>query len=229
MKIFLVDGTFELFRAYYAGLEAQSQRGVEIGAALGVARSMLALARDEAPCHMAIAFDHVIESFRNDLFAGYKTGEGIDSVLYAQFPIVEELLMALGFKVWPMVAFEADDALATGAIHFDKDPEVSQVVICSPDKDLCQVVKGSRIITWDRIRKTRRTAPDVEAKFGVPPKAIPDLLALVGDSADGVPGVPKWGMKSSATVLSAHRHLEAIPHSLDEWQVKPRGAAVEGL
>jgi 5'-3' exonuclease len=173
---------------------------------------------------MAIAFDHVIESFRNDLFDGYKTGEGIDPDLWGQFELAERVCTALGIVVWPMIEFEADDALATAAARFSRQPEVEQVLIASPDKDLAQCVVGTRVVCLDRMRKKILDEPGVSAKFGVTPLQIPDFLALVGDSADGIPGVPRWGEKSAAAVLSACGSLEGIPDSADAWPVKVRGA-----
>lgn len=226
MRIFLVDGTYELFRAYFGAPSAHaSVIGREVGAVRALARSLLALVRDDEATHVAVAFDRVIESFRNDLFPGYKTGEGIDPDLFAQFPWAEEAASALGFAVWPMERFEADDALATGAVRYARRPDVEQVVICSPDKDLAQVVDGSRIVTFDRRRKRMLDAEGVVAKFGVPAPSIPDYLALVGDSADGIPGLPRWGAKGAATVLGAYGHLEAIPDDPARWTVTPRGAA----
>jgi 5'-3' exonuclease len=175
--------------------------------------------------HIAIAFDHVIESFRNDLFDGYKTGEGIDPDLWGQFELAERVCAALGVVVWPMVEFEADDALATAAARFALDPAVEQVIIASPDKDLAQCVVGTRVVCLDRMRKKILDEPGVGAKFGVTPAQIPDFLALVGDSADGIPGVPRWGEKSAAAVLSACGSLEQIPGSPDAWPVKVRGAS----
>ena len=175
--------------------------------------------------HVAVAFDHVIESFRNDLFAGYKTGEGVPADLLAQFHPAEDAARALGIVVWPMVDFEADDALATGAHRYAALPEVEQVVICSPDKDLAQCVRGARVVTLDRMRRRLFDEEGVKEKFGVAPASIPDWLALVGDDADGIPGVPRWGAKSAAVLLARYRSLEDIPDEEDEWDVPVRGAA----
>ncbi len=225
MKIHLLDGTYELFRGFYGPPPRKAPDGREVGATIGLLQSLLALLADPEVTHLAVAFDHVVESFRNDLFAGYKTGEGIDPDLLAQFPLAEEAVAALGIMVWPMVEFEADDALATAALRFQHEPGVDQIVICSPDKDLAQLVVGNRIVCWDRRRDIVYNEGAVLEKYGVPPGSIPDWLALVGDSADGIPGIPAWGAKSSATVLSRYRHLEAIPAGLEDWDVKVRGAA----
>lgn len=223
-EVVLVDGTFELFRAYYGAPPKKTATGVELGAALGVVRSIQKLARERKLEFVALAFDSVVESFRNDLYAGYKTGEGMDPVLYAQFPIVEELASALGFTVWGMREFEADDALATAAAALADEPLVTRVVIASPDKDLCQCVTGERVVTWDRIRERTFDEAGVLSRLGVPPLSVPDYLALVGDSADGFPGVPRWGEKSARAVLARYGHLEQIPRSSDDWEVEVRGA-----
>jgi 5'-3' exonuclease len=217
----LIDGTFELFRAYYALPSTTAPNGREVGAVRGLIASMLALLREPGVSHVAAATDQVIESFRNRLFAGYKTGEGIAPELWAQFPLAEEALDALGIVLWPMVEFEADDAIATAAARFAGG--VDQVVILSPDKDLAQCVDGRRVVTHDRIRRTTYDEAAVRAKFGVPPPAIPDYLALVGDSADGIPGIPGWGAKSAATVLAAYGRIEAIPDDPRTWSVALRG------
>ena len=201
MNIHLVDGTYELFRHFYGVPSAKNSDGEEVAAVRGVMYSIRGLLRDGAT-HIGVATDQVIESFRNDLWPGYKTGEGIDPVLKAQFPILEEALRAWGLTVWPMVEFEADDALASAAARAALDPRVDQVIICSPDKDLAQCVQGTRIVQFDRMRKTTRDEAGVVAKFGVQPASIPDYLALVGDSSDGFPGLPGWGPKSAATVLA---------------------------
>ena len=174
---------------------------------------------------MAVAFDHVIESFRNDLFAGYKTGEGTDPDLLAQFSLAEEAVSALGVSIWPMVEFEADDALATAVAHFKDEKSVEQIVICSPDKDLAQLVSGNRIVCWDRRREIVIDEAGVVEKYGVSPASIPDWLALVGDSADGIPGIPGWGTKSSASMLAHYGHIEKIPDDPEKWEVNVRGAA----
>jgi 5'-3' exonuclease len=225
MNVHLVDGTYELFRAFYAVPSAKNSAGLEVGAVRGLSRSMLSLLREPGASHVAIAFDHVIESFRNQLFAGYKTGEGIDPDLWGQFELAERACSALGFVVWSMVEFEADDALATAALRFAQAPEVEQVLIASPDKDLAQCVLGSRVVCLDRMRKKVLDEASVIAKFGVTPAQIPDYLALVGDTADGIPGVPRWGAKSAAAVLCEYGTIDAIPDSAASWRVSVRGAA----
>ena len=224
MKVHLVDGTYELFRHFYAVPPAKNRDGEEVAAVRGVMYSIRGLVRDGAT-HIGIATDRVIESFRNDLWPGYKTGEGIDPLLWAQFPILEEALAAWGLKVWPMVEVEADDALAAAAAKAAGDPRVEQVIICSPDKDLAQCVTGTRVIQSDRVRKTLRDEAGVIARFGVPPASIPDYLALVGDSADGFPGLPGWGAKSAATVLAKFKHIDAIPDDFREWGITVGRAA----
>jgi 5'-3' exonuclease len=225
MKVHLVDGTYELFRAYYAVPSAKNEAGAEVGAVRGLSRSMLALLREPGVSHVGCAFDHVIESFRNHLFAGYKTGEGIDPNLWSQFELAEEACAALGIVVWPMIEFEADDALATAAARFAALPEVEQVLIASPDKDLAQCVQGTRVVCLDRMRKKVLDEDGVRLKFGVQPAQIADYLALVGDSADGIPGVPRWGAKSAAAVLSVYGSIERIPERAESWQLSLRGAA----
>ena len=221
--VHLVDGTYELFRAFYGpGPSRHAPDGTEIGAIRGILRTLLALVTRDGATHVAVAFDHVIESFRNDLYAGYKTGAGIDPELWGQFGLAEEAVVALGMVAWPMVEFEADDAIAAAAAKFA--PQAEQVVICSPDKDMMQCVVDDHVICWDRSREKVYNQDAVIAKFGVPPRCIADYLALVGDSADGFPGVERWGAKSSATVLSAHGSLEAIPADPADWRVKVRGA-----
>jgi 5'-3' exonuclease len=220
----LIDGTYELFRSFYGAPPATASDGQEVGACRGLLRSLLALLREPDTTHVAIAFDQVIESFRNQLYAGYKTGEGMDPALWAQFPLAEQLCDALGLVVWPMVEFEADDALATGAARWADAQGVEQVLLCSPDKDLGQCVRGDRVVLFDRRRKEVYNAAGIEEKFGVPPASIPDLLALVGDSADGIPGIPKWGMKSTAAVLQVYAHVSAIPDHDLAWSIKIRGA-----
>jgi 5'-3' exonuclease len=225
VKLHLVDGTFELFRAHFGAPPAVAPDGMPVGAVRGLIRSLHALAREDGVTHLAVAFDHVIESFRNRLFDGYKTGEGLPPELLAQFPLAEEAARALGLVVWPMVEFEADDAIATAAARWHNTPGVEQVVICSPDKDLAQCVRDARVVTFDRIRRTVTDEAGVLAKFGVGPDAVPDLLALVGDDADGIPGVPRWGAKSAAAVLAHYRTLDAIPDDAAAWSVTVRGAA----
>jgi 5'-3' exonuclease len=224
MKVHLIDGTYELFRNYYGAPPRKAPDGREVGATLGVVRSVHALLTQPETTHVACAFDHVVESFRNDLFEGYKTGEGIEPDLLDQFERVEQAVAALGVVVWPMVEFEADDALATGAVRFAAEPGVEQVVICSPDKDLAQVVSGTRVVCLDRRREIVTDEQGVERKFGVRPEAIPDYLALVGDASDGYPGITGWGAKSAAAVLSRFIHLEQIPPDPSEWGL-PSGRA----
>jgi 5'-3' exonuclease len=223
LKVHLVDGTYELFRAYYGVPPAQDAAGRPVGALRGILATHLSLLREPDVTHVACAFDHVIESFRNDLYGGYKTGEGIEPDLLAQFHPAERAVRALGIVVWPMVEFEADDALATGAARFKDAPGVEQVVICSPDKDLSQCVVGSRVLCRDRRQRVDRDEAGVIAKFGVPPPAIPDWLALVGDTADGFPGLPGWGEKSAGAVLARYGRLEAIPDDAAAWDVAVRG------
>jgi 5'-3' exonuclease len=218
LKIHLVDGTYELFRHYYALPSARDQDGCEIAAVRGVLASVLGMIKG-GTTHIAVATDHVIESFRNELWPSYKTGEGIDPGLLAQFPLLEETLTAAGVVVWPMVEFEADDALAAAAIAAAKDTRVDQVIICTPDKDLAQCVQGTRIVQLDRRTRVTRDEAGVVQKFGVPPSSIPDYLALVGDVADGYPGLPGWGAKSTAAVLAKFGHLELIPADWDDWHV----------
>lgn len=217
MKIHLVDGTYELFRSFYGAPRRQSPDGREVGATLGLLRSLLSLITKSGTTHIACAFDHVIESFRNDLFPGYKSGDGIDIDLLDQFPLAEQAVSAMGLVVWPMVEFEADDAIASAVSLFESEPAIDQVVICSPDKDLAQLVSGSHVVCWDRRREILYDEELVIEKFGVPPASIPDWLALVGDSADGIPGVPLWGSKSASAVLSKYGHLQYIPHDHHQW------------
>jgi 5'-3' exonuclease len=222
----LVDGTYELFRAYYGAPQATDRSGREVGATRGIARSLLALLGEPNVTHVACAFDHVIESFRNDLFPGYKTGEGIDPALLGQFGLAERVCHALGIVVWPMVEFEADDALATGAARYCLDPRVERVFVCSPDKDLTQCVTDDpSVVCLDRMRRRVIDRDGVIEKFGVPPEAIPDYLALVGDSADGIPGIPRWGAKSAAALLDRYGSIEALFETGGRWDVTVRGAA----
>ena len=211
MKIHLVDGTYELFRAHFGAPPKKAANGMEVGATLGLLRSILLLLSDPVVTHVAVAFDHVIESFRNKMYKGYKSSAGVDPVILNQFPLAERAVSALGLATWPMVKYEADDAIATAAAKFKKSKQVEQVVICSVDKDLTQMVDGDRIVCWDRRREIILNEKGVVEKFGVGPKSIPDFLALVGDSADGYPGIQGWGEKSTATVLANYRHIEAIP------------------
>jgi 5'-3' exonuclease len=224
MDTHLVDGTYELFRSFYAKVPGHlDPDGVEVGAVRGVVMSMVAML-DEGATHLGVATDHVIESFRNELWDDYKTGEGIDPVLWSQFPLLEEALAAFGFAVWAMVEQEADDALAAAAHVAAADPRVEQVVICTPDKDLGQCV-GGKIVQLDRRNRRLFDSAGVREKFGVDPESIPDYLALVGDSADGFPGLPGWGAKSAAALLARYQHIEAIPENPREWDVTVRSAA----
>lgn len=225
MKICLIDATYELFRAFYGAPPTRAPDGAEVGATLGLLRSLLALLRQPELTHLACAFDHVIESFRNQLFAGYKTGEGVDPRLRTQFSLAEEATRALGIAVWSMVEFEADDALATAAERWRQAPGVAQVVLASPDKDLAQCVRGKQVILWDRRRQRTYDDAGVVEKYGVRPESIPDWLALVGDDADGIPGIRGWGRKSAAAVLLRYPHLEDIPEDPSRWEVKLRGAS----
>jgi len=222
--VHLIDGTFELFRYFLSPAAAFDRSAApELRAVRGVLASILGMLEGGAT-HLGVATDHVVESFRNALWPGYKTGEGVDPLLYAQFQPLEDALGALGVAVWPMVEFEADDALAAAAAMAAADARVDQVVVCSPDKDLAQCVRGDRVIQLDRRTRELRDESGVRQKFGVPPASIPDWLALVGDSADGYPGLPGWGPKSAATVLARYRHLEHIPRLATEWDVPVRGS-----
>jgi 5'-3' exonuclease len=218
VNVHLVDGTYELFRYFYALPSAKNRDGEEVAAVRGVLYSIRALAQAGAT-HIGVATDHVIESFRNDLWPGYKTGEGIDPALWAQFPLLEEAVRAWGLTVWPMVDVEADDALAAAAAKAALDPRVEQVIVCSPDKDLAQCVRGTRVVQLDRVRRITRDEAGVVAKFGVGPASIPDYLALVGDASDGYPGLPGWGAKSAATVLAKFAHIDRIPDDYRDWVV----------
>lgn len=216
MNLHLVDGTYELFRYFFAVPSSHDTSGQEIGAVRGVLGSVMAM-METGTTHVGVATDHVVESFRNNLYPGYKTSEGVPPELLSQFPILEEALQAMGVGVWPMVEFEADDALASAAAKAAQDDRVEQIFICTPDKDLGQCVKGSRVVQLDRRREIIRDEAGVEAKFGVKPESIPDYLAVVGDSADGYPGIPGWGAKAAASVLSHYRHLEDIPKDWHQW------------
>ena len=224
MDVFLVDGTYELFRHYYAMPSAKDAGGREIAAVRGVVHSILGMITGGVR-YVGVATDHVIESFRNDLWPGYKTGAGIEPDLLAQFPLLEEALTALGVVVWPMVEFEADDALASAAAAAARDHRVERVVICTPDKDLAQCVRDSRVVQLNRRTKITLDAAGVIAKFGVAPESIPDYLALVGDAADGYPGLSGWGAKSAAAVLARFRHLESIPPDWKMWGVNAANPA----
>src|SRR5687768_11936657 len=223
MVIHLIDGTYELFRHFYAMPSARNRHGEEVAAVRGVMYSIRGLVQDGAT-HIGVATDHVIESFRNGLWPGYKTGAGIDPDLLSQFGLLEEALAALGVMVWPMIEFEADDALAAAAVRAAADPRVEQVLICTPDKDLAQSVSATRIVQLNRRTNVTLDEAGVMAKFGVPPASIPDYLALVGDAADGYPGLPGWGAKSSAAVLARYRHIEQIPEDYRTWGVNAANA-----
>jgi 5'-3' exonuclease len=223
MEVHLIDGTYELFRHYYALPSARDRNGREVAAVRGVLASVLGMIKGGAT-HVAVATDQVIESFRNDLWPGYKTGAGIDPDLWAQFPLLEETLIAAGVVVWPMVEFEADDALASGAAAADRDARVERVIICTPDKDLAQCVRDRRVVQLNRRTRVTLDEGGVIQKFGVRPASIPDYLALVGDAADGYPGLPGWGAKSTAAVLAKFGHLESIPADPGEWRVNAANA-----
>ena len=224
MIVHLIDGTYELFRHYFAVPEHVNRDGVEVGATRGVLGSLVGLLEDGAT-HVGVATDHVIESFRNELYPGYKTGEGVEPDLLGQFELLEDVLSAAGFAVFAMVEHEADDGMATAARIASEDPRVSRVEICTPDKDLAQCVRDPRVIQVDRRKGVTYDRAGVVAKFGVPPESIADYLALVGDSADGFPGLPGWGAKSSATLLARYGRIEEIPPDPADWDVKVRGAA----
>jgi 5'-3' exonuclease len=219
MKIHLVDGTYELFRNHFGAPPRQAPDGRQVGATLGLLRTLYMLLTTPGVTHLAVAFDHVIESFRNELFAGYKTSAGVDRDLLAQFPLAEEAAAALGVVVWPMVEFEADDALGTAVKRYGKLASVEQLVVCSPDKDLAQLVEDKRVVCWDRRREIVIDEAGVIEKFGVRPASIPDWLAVVGDAADGYPGIPGWGAKSASAVLSRYQHIESIPADSAKWKV----------
>ena len=224
MELFLIDGTYELFRHYYALPSARDKQGREVAAVRGVLASVLGMIKGGAT-HVAVATDHVIESFRNQLWPEYKTSEGVEPDLLAQFPLLEEVLSAAGIVVWPMVEFEADDALAAAAAAAAKDTRVERVVICTPDKDLAQSVTGTRVVQLNRRTQVTLDEQGVIQKYGLPPSSIPDYLALVGDSADGYPGLKGWGAKSSAAVLAKFGHLEAIPKDCRDWHVNVAGGS----
>jgi 5'-3' exonuclease len=224
VDIHLLDGTYELFRHFYAMPSARDSDGREVGAVRGVLNSVLGMINSGAR-HVAVATDHVIESFRNGLWVGYKTGAGIDPDLLSQFGLLEDSLAAMGVTVWPMVEFEADDALAAAAVRAADDPRVDRVVICTPDKDLAQCVRGTRVVQLNRRTRTTMDEDGVIAKFGVPPSSIPDYLALVGDAADGYPGLKGWGAKSTAAVLARFGHLEDIPADWRSWGVNATNPA----
>jgi len=223
MDVHLIDGTYELFRYFFAVPAATDTSGNEVGAVRGVLLSVLGLIESGAT-HVGVATDHVIESFRNDLYPGYKTGEGVPAPLLAQFPVVEEGLESMGVRVWPMVPFEADDALASAAAKAAGDDRVRQVIVCTPDKDLAQCVQGSRVVQLDRRRGIVRDEAGVMEKWGVKPESIPDYLAVVGDSADGYPGLTGWGAKAAAVMFAQYGHLEAVPKDWRGWPSSIRGA-----
>jgi 5'-3' exonuclease len=223
MDVHLIDGTYELFRHFYAVPSAKDANGQEVAAVRGVLTSVLSMF-ERGATHLGVATDHVVESFRNDLYPGYKTSEGVPQELLSQFPILEETFGAMGVMVWPMVYFEADDALASAASNASKDGSVNQVLICTPDKDLSQCVVGTRVVQLDRRRDILRDEAGVVAKFGVKPESIPDYLAVVGDSADGFPGLAGWGAKAAALTLSQYPHLEKIPEDWRAWHPSIRKA-----
>ena len=224
MRVHLIDGTYELFRHFYAVPSARDESGREVGAVRGVVASILAMI-NRGGTHLGMATDHVIESFRNRMWSGYKSSAGIDPDLLAQFPLLEEVVSALGVKVWPMIEFEADDALAAAARRAEADARVEKIFICTPDKDLAQCVKGGRVVQLIRRTNVELDEAGVQKKFGVLPESIPDYLALVGDSSDGYPGLPGWGAKSTAAVLAKFRKLEQIPASAAEWRVNAASAS----
>jgi len=227
MEVHLVDATYELFRAHFSprppvlGKEGQVLSGVS-----GLVEQLCYLLREQGGTHVGCATDRVIESFRNDLYPGYKTSAGMPPELLAQFPIAEQAIEALGVTLWPMVEFEADDAIAAAAERFAADPAVERILICTPDKDMAQLVEGERIVLWDRRRETIYDDAGVRAKWGVAPESVPDRLALVGDAADGFPGLPGWGDKGASAVLARYGHLENIPANGSEWDVKGLRGAV---
>src|SRR5712672_2803301 len=224
MDVHLIDGTYELFRHFFAVPASADVNGQEVGAVRGVLTSILSMI-DRGATHLGVATDHVVESFRNDLYPGYKTSEGVPAELLSQFPILEQTLEAMGVKVWPEVYFEADDALASAAANAAKDDHVHQVLICTPDKDLSQCVVGSRVVQLDRRRDILRDEAGVVAKFGVSPQSIPDYLAVVGDSADGYPGLTGWGVKAAGLTFSQYPHLEDIPKDWRQWDPSIRKAS----
>jgi 5'-3' exonuclease len=225
MKLHLVDATFELFRAYYSRPPRRAPDGRPVNAVQGLIDSMLSLLREPDLTPIGAATDYAMESWRNDLYPGYKTSAGMDPDLLAQFRDAERALVALGIRTWPMVPDEADDAIATAVARFGDDPRLEQIVVCSVDKDLSQLVDGDRIVLRDRMRRITYDEAGVIEKFGVPPESIPDYLALVGDSSDGYPGLPGWGAKSAGAVLSKFRHIDAIPASALDWELDIRNAS----
>lgn len=223
MQLHLLDGTYELFRSFFGAPPREAPDGREVGAVAGIIASTLSLLREPGVTHLAVATDYVIESFRNQMFDGYKTGEGIPEELMGQFRLAEAAWEAMGVRVWPMVEFEADDGMASGAWKFED--QVERVVLLSPDKDLSQCVDGDRVVTYDRRQEVERNELGVWEKFGVAPSSIPDYLGLVGDTADGIPGLPGWGAKSTATVLAHYKTIEEIPDDAADWNVTVRSAA----
>jgi 5'-3' exonuclease len=223
VEVHLIDGTYELFRHFFAVPSSSDRNGNEVGAVRGVLNSVLSMLA-AGTTHLGVATDHVIESFRNDLYPGYKTGAGIDPALFSQFVPFENALRAMGVVVWPMIEQEADDAMAAAAQRASEDSRVTRVLICTPDKDLAQCVVENRIVQLDRRKREIRDADAVRAKFGIAPESIPDYLALVGDAADGFPGLPGWGAKSAAKVLARYPHLEDIPKNARDWEMSVRGA-----
>jgi len=223
MDVHLVDGTYELFRHYFGAPSQLDVNRNEVGAVRGVLNSVLALIEAGAT-HVGVATDHVVESFRNDLYPGYKTAEGVPATLLSQFPVLEDALASMGVMVWPMVRYEADDAMASAAAKAARDDRVRQVILCTPDKDLAQCVVGARVVQLDRMRGILRDEAGVVLKWGVRPESIPDYLAVVGDSADGFPGLPGWGPKAAALTFSRHPHLEDVPKDWRQWNPALRGA-----
>jgi 5'-3' exonuclease len=224
VDVYLVDGTYELFRHFYALPSHSNSKGEEVAATRGVLNSIAGML-ESGVTHLGVATDHVIESFRNNLWPGYKTSQGVDPRLLSQFPLLEEALEVMGLTVWPMIELEADDALAGAAASLSKLVKVGRIYICTPDKDLAQSVRNDRVVQLDRRARSVRNEEGVTERFGVPPSSIPDYLALVGDDADGYPGLEGWGEKSTGAVLSVYKHLEAIPPKAENWEVQPRSAA----
>jgi 5'-3' exonuclease len=224
VHVYLIDGTYELFRAFY-GTPSTTKNGREVGASRTLLRSFAAFLREPGVTHVGVAFDTVIESFRNGLFTGYKTGEGIDPALWSQFETAERVTRALGLVTWSMIEFETDDALATAAVRFADDPRVDQIRITSPDKDFCQCVRGDRVVVYDRKKQIVTNEEGAKARLGIAPAQVPAWLALVGDTADGIPGIARWGEKSAALVLNRYLTIDAIPENADAWDVPVRGKA----